>query len=1312
MELPGKFKSDISTRIINLFPTVVIDGNIFLSTKNHSKLGQYYKPILLSIPRIKESIDFESRKFKISNVTLKLSNYEINGERFTDLLSDKSYLGTEAIVRWETVGATDDDDRLDIFTGVIKRITHDDKFVNIHLEDDSQTLFQKQIPIARTSKSYSLSSSKRNKPIPMVYGHIKQSPTVVDVNNTLKADSQPVTIVGKRGQTDDWYFPEDNWASSYYEEHPTWGDFLQQQGALNNQGVPALTMVIDGYTVYVPEETTKGLGFDASMIYTRDKTTQWQNSDNEEGQIVLLHKNFKYEVDSSTKDTKSLVQVINPMKSPSVTCHYRHGYGDNMTGISNTTNILNDSGYGWRENNVFKDEVTEKLSDFNYDYLTFSEMGGGGWDPGTTWPWNGDYLSYTFYANRYEPNGTHIEPTERLAQANQTLLRVSIDSEPPFEYYKVYEMVQLAINGFQFPRMSSKSSKLDHSFYITARTRDGDNEYGNTWYGSSGLLRLARYSNAAVFSLGTRIDCLGTNPPFDPDYITVPLYHQEDESHRFRKLFAFPELEGETYDGGHYEGLVPGDEGYENLITCYNLDCDGVNGSPNPTVESWYVQVTQSTHALNQINLSWGAYISKLTNATGMVLFEGSVQNTHWVPDDWHEVIWSMDIGGKWSEIDILQLLDIENPMQKDYYLNVTGRKDANLAIEQENAGDEIYDGLMVNPIDIMRDIAIDELGLSEDMIDEQSYNHAKVHNKDIKFAFSVHELIEGKELLEDMAKSTLCFPYFNSSGKLAFPSLQIRYGYEGGSVTRGYVHAKTIEEKDIIKFSFNKTKAENVYTSINFNYNYSYLTEDYRDTYSSTDGSMTSSELTYHGYNDVDDNVLVFDSRYITDSTVASEFARLLYRYYRNPHLEVKIKLPLNYIEVGVGSLIKFEDLINGIRAYGIDYSKVSRTNVLDVDGNIHGSQWLYPIFFVSSVTKNINSVEIVAQQLHQLWKSWDGELYDSDSWIDAGLYEPPIVEEEVVEEEDVVEEEEVVEEDDDEIVWDYDSDIFTYQLYSTLSSQNPVGGGTYYLFMTYGNLFLGQIESYYLQPANIGNENGMLDSFDGYNDLVPEEEVDYHNYTIIELFLQMRPGGSTVPEIADYAGQIVLRLKNIAEGVGTPPMLRWHYEYEWLGISGLVGDDSWEDIRLYRVNQTGPHYFKYYESDATNSFIYAYNQGLVPNSPVIINSTTLPFLATAEEGHIPWLSDTPPEVDEAPVEEEGPTNDAGYPGGGNGDVNLDQTLNILDLVTYVNWILGITQGDMPNQSQADFNGDSTVNILDIVALVNWILSEQGYEG
>ena len=75
-------------------------------------------------------------------------------------------------------------------------------------------------------------------------------------------------------------------------------------------------------------------------------------------------------------------------------------------------------------------------------------------------------------------------------------------------------------------------------------------------------------------------------------------------------------------------------------------------------------------------------------------------------------------------------------------------------------------------------------------------------------------------------------------------------------------------------------------------------------------------------------------------------------------------MKLPLNYIELEVGSLIKFENLINGIRAYGVDYTKVTRPKIED------GGQWFYPLFFVSSVTKDLNSIEIIAQQIHQTWE------------------------------------------------------------------------------------------------------------------------------------------------------------------------------------------------------------------------------------------------------------------------------------------------------------------------------------------------------
>ena len=52
-------------------------------------------------------------------------------------------------------------------------------------------------------------------------------------------------------------------------------------------------------------------------------------------------------------------------------------------------------------------------------------------------------------------------------------------------------------------------------------------------------------------------------------------------------------------------------------------------------------------------------------------------------------------------------------------------------------------------------------------------------------------------------------------------------------------------------------------------------------------------------------------------------------------------------------------------------------------------------------------------------------------------------------------------------------------------------------------------------------------------------------------------------------------------------------------------------------------------------------------------------------------------------------------------GDINGDDTINILDVVLLVNMILDSTDFS----STADLNGDNVVNILDVVLLVNLIL-------
>ena len=56
-------------------------------------------------------------------------------------------------------------------------------------------------------------------------------------------------------------------------------------------------------------------------------------------------------------------------------------------------------------------------------------------------------------------------------------------------------------------------------------------------------------------------------------------------------------------------------------------------------------------------------------------------------------------------------------------------------------------------------------------------------------------------------------------------------------------------------------------------------------------------------------------------------------------------------------------------------------------------------------------------------------------------------------------------------------------------------------------------------------------------------------------------------------------------------------------------------------------------------------------------------------------------------------------------GDVNMDGQINVLDIVSVVNYVLGL--GDLTNyQTQlADINSDDVVNVLDIISIINLII-------
>ena len=109
LTLPTVFSQDIEGQDTHLSPLIVIgtrDNGSWVGTpiyitaeykKWDSTIHSY--PLLLNIPSIKESIDLQTRKYKISSVSLQLSNVEYAGKRLSERFSG-SMLNTEVRIFW------------------------------------------------------------------------------------------------------------------------------------------------------------------------------------------------------------------------------------------------------------------------------------------------------------------------------------------------------------------------------------------------------------------------------------------------------------------------------------------------------------------------------------------------------------------------------------------------------------------------------------------------------------------------------------------------------------------------------------------------------------------------------------------------------------------------------------------------------------------------------------------------------------------------------------------------------------------------------------------------------------------------------------------------------------------------------------------------------------------------------------------------------------------------------------------------------------------------------------------------------------
>ncbi|MAH45989.1 hypothetical protein CMI37_09160 [Candidatus Pacearchaeota archaeon] len=201
LKIPTKFGNDTKARNTAIFPVIQIEhpdieGGIWIGT-NIPNFGSDWaippdwKPILLKIPSIKESIDVESsRRYKVGSLNIQLSNFPYDNQRFSELVGSHSIINAKCRIFWcsqSTTGFNFVDtgesygpyNGMQVFVGYVRKYDYDDEKVKIVLEDNTEAIMSQDLPTAKLGAGIDVPENYKSKPIPIVYGTVENSPCVI-----------------------------------------------------------------------------------------------------------------------------------------------------------------------------------------------------------------------------------------------------------------------------------------------------------------------------------------------------------------------------------------------------------------------------------------------------------------------------------------------------------------------------------------------------------------------------------------------------------------------------------------------------------------------------------------------------------------------------------------------------------------------------------------------------------------------------------------------------------------------------------------------------------------------------------------------------------------------------------------------------------------------------------------------------------------------------------------------------------------------------------------------------------------------------
>lgn len=178
---PSSFLQDTAHLDTNLYVVAIIDHDgldIGVSTNQVTIGTRQHRPILLDVSTIREKLNVVKRTHSISSCTLKLSNAEYDGVRFSDLVASKSLVNSKVSIYWCSPKTTDYDSSYNVFSGTVHKYTSDKKTATIEIEDSFRKFLNVEFPIKTIGDGDNVPENDRGKVYPIPIGKVRNAPTV------------------------------------------------------------------------------------------------------------------------------------------------------------------------------------------------------------------------------------------------------------------------------------------------------------------------------------------------------------------------------------------------------------------------------------------------------------------------------------------------------------------------------------------------------------------------------------------------------------------------------------------------------------------------------------------------------------------------------------------------------------------------------------------------------------------------------------------------------------------------------------------------------------------------------------------------------------------------------------------------------------------------------------------------------------------------------------------------------------------------------------------------------------------------------